>query len=672
MDKASVCTLDCPDTCSLTVTVEQGRIVRVRGSRANPFTHGAICRKVARYTGEFVHGARRLRTPLRRVGERGGDAFEPIGWEQALDLVHAGLQRAIERFGPQSVMPFNYAGPHGLLARDSMSLRFFHRLGATRLDRPPLCGGIIGTAYGATYGDTPSLPPEQLADAGLIVVWGNNVTVSNLHLARYIAAARRNGARLVVIDPRRLQIARKADLHLALRPGPDVVLAMALARELRVRGALDEAFIDRHVLGAEAYLEAVQTCTLEHAAAECGVAATAIARLAEWYAATPAAAIALGNGVERNRNGGAAVRAIGALPALTGKLGARSTGLMMGASRSSPLRKDRLQRPDLAPPATRCFNIVDVGRHLLDPDLDPPIAALMIYNHNPLIVHPDQNSMRRALSREDLFIVGADIAFTDSLRYADVVLPMSSSFEHADLFPAYGHDFLQRAEAVIDPVGESLPPSELFRRLAARFGFDDDPAFRDDDDALLDCVLDEAHPGLKGLRGSTLPLARAHAVHTPDASGHFAVQGTPSGCIELRSEGLAREFGCSLPAYRPLAGDYPLALISPASEQRITSTFGGVAACDATPPLVMHPTDALARGLAHGQRVRVWNDLGEVHLPLAVSDEVREGVVSSDKGAWLRTSDNGQTISALAPATRADLGGACYNDARVEVAALAP
>jgi anaerobic selenocysteine-containing dehydrogenase len=672
-ERPSVCPLDCPDTCSLSVTVEDDRIVAIRGSRANPYTAGVLCAKVPAYFPGFVHGPGRLTKPLRRVGSRGQGRFEPITWEAALDLIHDRCQAVIRAHGPQAILPLNYAGPHGALAGGSMDLRFFHRLGASLLDRQPLCGGIRREAWLGTYGPVPGIPPEQAARARLIVAWGNNVTWSNLHLVPPINRARKQGAKLVIVDPRRTKIAEQADLHLALRPGTDVVLAWALAAELERSGGLDRAFIERHVEGFEAFMGLARPWTLSEASRVCGVTETAIRTLAEWYQALSPAAISVGNGLERNQNGGSGVRAVFALPALAGKWGVPGGGLINSATFAFPKTPKRLGRPDLIPSGTRTLNIVDVGRHLLDPELRPPIKAVFIYNHNPLIVHPDQNRLRRGLEREDLFIVGCDVVMTDSLAYADVVLPAASHFEHDDLFAAYGQHWLQRAEPVIPRQGDALPNTEIFRRLAARFGFTD-PAFTASDADLMDEALDSSDARLGGVRPSRLPTDRA--LEMTFGGEEMVLFGnmrpaTASGKVELASAYLEQRFGARLPSWRPVTARHPLVLISPASDQRITSTFGGVRENEPPPPLEMHPADARARGLRPGQRVRVWNDLGEVRLPLLITDAVPPGVVCSLKGAWMRTSDNGQTISALCPAHHADLAeGACYNDARVEVAAL--
>ncbi len=671
VERPSVCPLDCPDTCSLSVTVDAGRITKIRGSRANPYTAGVLCAKVPESYPEFVHGPGRLTTPLRRVGKKGEGRFERITWEQALDEIHARVSSVIAEHGPQAVMPLNYGGPHGLLAGGSMDLRFFHRLGATLLDRGPLCGGIRSEAWAGTYGAAPGIPPEQVEASRLIIAWGYNVTWSGLHLTPIIDRARRNGAKLVVVDPKRTKIAERADLHLPIKPGTDVVLAWAIAAELERRGAIDRAFVERHVSGYEEYMERARRWTPAAAARECGLSQADVELLAEWYASVSPAAIAVGNGLERNQNGGSGVRAVFALPALAGKFGVRGGGLVNSARAAFPRTPAKLARPDLVPKGTRTLNIVDVGRHLTDPALSPPLKAIFVYNHNPLVVHPDQNRMRRGLAREDLFVVGSDVVMTDSLDYADIVLPACSHFEHDDLFAAYGTHWLQRAEPVIPPQGEALPNTEIFRRLAARFGFDD-PVFRASDAELMDDAVDGADARLGGVQPSRIPLDRALLMTFDGGEANLFANVFPktaSGKVELASPYLETKYGARLPDYRPFTSSYPLILITPASDKRTTSTFGGCTANAETPPLEIHPDDARARGLSDGMRVRVWNDLGEVHLPVRVTDSVPPGVVCSLKGAWMKTSDNGQTVSALAPTHHADIcGGACYNDTRVEVA----
>jgi anaerobic selenocysteine-containing dehydrogenase len=673
-ERAGVCTLDCPDTCSLTVTVEANRIVKVRGSRALPYTDGVICNKVAHHTGEFVHGSGRLRSPLKRVGARGSGRFERLSWEHALDEIHARVTAIIDRWGAQAVMPLNYAGPHGMLAYDSMSLRFFHRLGATQLFRGSMCGAVRNEAWAGTYGAVPGISPEAAAAAKLNIVWGNNATVTNLHLVRKIRASKRLGGRLAVIDPLRTKIAEQADLHLAPRPSTDVLLGLALAVELEALGAHNRAFIAEHVSGYDEFMHVARAWPVEKAADACGVRAADIRRLARWMAEADPLVIAPGNGLERGRNGGSGIRAAIALPALLGKLGAKS-GVVLCARFAFPKTPAKLTRPDLLPAGTRTLNILDIGRHLERDDIDPPLRALFIYNHNPIVVHPDQNRMKKGLLREDIFLVGVEVAMTESMQHCDIVLPAATNFECADLYPAYGHHWLQRAEAVIPPTGEALPNTEIFRRLAARFGFED-ACFKADDHELMDDAVDGAHPRLHGVKPSELPtgeaLRMAAADGRPLALFDNVLPATPSGRIELASDLLAEHWGAQarLPSFRPRAPKFPLALISPASDKRISSTLlGAHAAPSDAPPLRMHPQDARARGLETAAFVRVWNDLGCVILPLAITDAISPGVVASEKGAWLATSPTGQTISALVSADdRADLAlGACYNDTGVEV-----
>ncbi|MGD9617637.1 MAG: molybdopterin-dependent oxidoreductase [Alphaproteobacteria bacterium] len=672
----SVCTFDCPDTCSLTVTVDAGRITKVRGSDAMPFTDGVICSKVARDMTAFVHGPQRLLHPLRRVGVKGSGQFERISWQAALDEIQHRVGKVIGRWGPEAVAPFNYAGPHGLLAYDSMSLRFFHKLGASIVYRRGLCGGVRSEAWAGTYGAVAGCPPEFAEHAMLNILWGNNATVTNLHLVRCVRRAKRRGGRLVVIDPLRTKIAEQADLHVANLPGTDVLLAWALATELERMGAFDDKFIAANVLGCDAFMARAREWPAARAAAACGVPESQILTLAEWLAEADPLVMAPGNGLERGRNGGSGIRAAIALPALLGKLG-KDSGIALGAGNAFPKTLAKLQRPDLAPPGTRTLDLVDFGRHLVEDDIDPPLRALFIYNHNPIVVHPDQNRMRRGLARDDIFSVGIEVAMTESMAHCDIVLPAATHFEYPDLYAAYGQHWLQRAEAVIPPLGESLPNTEIFRRMAARFGFDD-PCFKASDAELMDEAVDAADPRLGGTRPREISTGKAVPMTASDGKPMVLFENvfpsTPSGKVELKSEVLATRWGdgALYPEWReqPAASAYPLLLISPASDKRISSTLGSIGGSQQAPPLMMHPEDAAMRGLTAGD-VKVWNERGEVILPLQVTDKVPRGVVASEKGAWLSTSRTGQTISALVSAdTRADIAlGACFNDTRVEVAA---
>lgn len=516
-------------------------------------------------------------------------------------------------------MPFNYAGPHGELAGGSMDRRFFHKLGATLLDRGPLCGAVRGTAYTSLYGVAAGMPPEQAAHSDLIVVWGNNVTVSNLHLMRVIKKARSDGAKLVIIDPRRTKIAEQCDLFLQINPGSDVVLAMAVAAELERRHALDNDFIVQWTVGFGAYIAAARHYTIDDVISLCGLTVVEFKKLVDLYVAVRSVGVSLGNGIERGRSGGSGLRAAMALQALTGNHGRLGAGVLAKSGLASPKTTDRLQRPDLIPEGTRTFNIVDVAGKLLDPTLDPPVMATMIYNHNPVCTHPDQKRMVEALSRPDLFIAGCDVVMTDSMAFADVILPAASHFEYADIYGAYGQNYVQRAEPVIACVGESLPNTEIFRRLSARFGFDD-PLFRDTDEDLMDAAFDGNDERMKGLSPSAIPTNRALTMTPGDGVESIMCQtvfpATASGKIELYSDDLEQRFGYGVPRFEPVKKSGEFVLISPSSSKRTNATFGSCDASDSVEIVEMNPADATRCNLAEGTIVRVSNAQGNVALAL--------------------------------------------------------
>lgn len=668
----SVCPLDCPDTCSLSVTVTDDCVMEVRGSAVNPYTDGVICNKVSRYYPEFVHGSARLRTPLQRVGRRGEDNFSPISWDAAIDLVYQGFNQAIDKFGPQSVMPFNYAGPHGELAGGSMDRRFFYKMGATLLNRGPLCGAVRGAAYTSLYGAAPGMPPEQAERADLIVVWGNNITVSNLHLARVLKKARGKDARVIIIDPKRIKIAEQCHLHLMIQPGSDVILAMATAAELERRGVLDLPFIDEWTLGFDSYMAQARQYTMSDVENICGLSASEFDAFCSMYASATTVAASFGNGIERGRSGGSGLRAAMALQALTGNHGRPGAGVIAKAGLATPKTTDQLQRLDLIPPGTRSFNIVDVPDKLLDSSLDTPVNAIMIYNHNPICVHPHQAKMIEALSRDDLFIAGSDIVMTDSMRYCDVILPAASHFEYDDIYGSYGQNYLQRASAVIPCVGDSLPNTEIFRRLSARFGYDD-AMFRETDDELINSAIDINDPRLEGFLPSRIPLDKALKMNAPDGNDAIMcktiVPATASGKIELYSNDLEQRFGYGVPRFEPVVKSKPFVLITPSSSKRTNATFGGCKDSHAMEVVEMNPADANAKKLKSGEVVSVWNEQGKVQLSLLVSQATRPGVLYSPKGTWLRTSDTGQSVNVLIPSDiRTDIeSGACYNETFVDV-----
>lgn len=668
----SVCPLDCPDTCSLNVTVVGDQITAVKGSDANPYTAGVICNKVVRSYPDFVHGNKRLTHPMKRTGLRGSGQFERITWDEALEIIHTQFSDAIAKHGAETILPFNYAGPHGELAGGSMDRRFFYKLGATLLNRGPLCGAVRGTAYSSLYGASPGMPPEQAVHADLILVWGNNVTVSNLHMTRILKEVRSKGARVVVIDPKRIKQAEQADMHIHIQPGTDVVLAMALAAELERREALNMGFIAEWTEGFDAFMAQARQYSVQDVQAICRISADQFHQLADWIIAADKMATSLGNGMERGRSGGSGLRAAMALQALTGQHGRLGAGVVAKSGLSVPKTTDRLQGTHLIREGTRVLNIVDLAEKLQDETLDPPIMATLIYNHNPVATHPDQANMIKALMREDLFVAGCDVAMTDSMMLCDVILPACTHFEHDDIFGAYGQNYLQRAEPVIPPVGESLPNTEIFRRLAAKFGFDG-PEFLTSDRDLMDQAMDAAHPQLKGTAPSQIAVDRAIAMRQRDGREMIMCDtvhpATPSGKIELFSQDLEDRFGYGVPRFEPVPQDRRFALITPSSAKRTNATFGGHADSLRPEVIEMNPADARDLGMADGDAVTVFNGQGEVTFTLSVTDATRPGVLYSPKGTWRATSATGLTANALIPAgIRTDIeDGACYNETFVDV-----
>jgi anaerobic selenocysteine-containing dehydrogenase len=659
----SVCPLDCPDTCSLSVTVEDGRITAVDGSRRNPFTDGFICAKVRRYP-ERVYSPLRVRHPQRRVGAKGDGRFERISWDDAIGIIAERFARIIAADGAEAILPYHYGGSNGVFGEGAADARFFHRLGASELLRT-ICAAPTGTVARGMYGTMGGVPPADYRLARAIVLWGVNPSATSIHLIPHVRAAQRAGAFVAVVDPCRTPLARAATLHLAPRPGTDAPLALAMLHELVRRGWVDRAFLAAHANGFEALATRAAEWPLERAAAECDVPARDIAALVEAYAAATPAVVRCGWGVERNRNGGQAVRAILALPAVAGKFGARGGGFTMSLSRAFPINATALARPDLARRAVRQINMVQLGRVLTEPQR-PPIRALFVYNANPVAMTPDQNRVLAGLAREELFTVVHEQVHTDTARFADVLLPATTVFEQRELHKSYGHYLLQYSEPVIDPVDESLSNPELFARLARAMDFDEPQLAATDADLLQDALdVDRARFG--GADADHVRRTRAVPVHF--GGGADLVQfgtdfpTTASTRIEL-----------SPPAWEKVAyvsphGARPLVLLSPASGKTINSIFGEFNLPH--PRLAMHPDDAAARAIRDGAPVRVFNDLGEVHVPAHLTRDVRPGVVTLPKGLWRSSTLNGSTATALVPDELTDIGaGACFNDARVDVAPL--
>jgi anaerobic selenocysteine-containing dehydrogenase len=655
----TACPLDCPDSCSLSVNVSGGRVVSVDGSRRNPVTEGYICAKVRRFP-DRMYGPLRLQHPAVRVGPKGNAAFSRITWDEAIDLAATRMREARDTSGGESILPFSYGGSNGLLTQDTTDARFFRRLGSSRLARN-VCAAPTGAAALGLYGKMPSVTYQDYVHARLIVVWGANPSVSGIHLVPFIQEARKRGAKLVVVDPRVTTLARQADLHVPLRPGSDLPVALALHRHLFESGAADDAFLERHTNGATRLRERASEWTFERAASEAGVQASTIRELAEMYAAVTPALIRCGWGLERNRNGGSAVAAVLALPAVAGKFGVRGGGYALSNSAAWSIERTWIGADE---PDTRVVNMNHLGRTLTG-DATPPVKVLFVYNCNPVATVPHQNLILQGLAREDLFTIVFDQVMTDTAAYADLVLPATTFLETYDLARAYGPISLQMVQPVVDAVGESRSNPEVFGQLLAALDLEGAEGPQGELETLLQ-VLDQ----LPGSTGDDLRNQRAPSPSFGTAPVQFVdvFPRTPDGKVDLFPEELERESKAGLYRFLPDPGTdrYPLALISPSSDRTINSTLGELGRPEAA--LVMHPLDSRARGLEEGASVRIFNERGEVLCQLSIEPSVRPGTVVLPKGLWRSSTTNRFTSTALAPDDLSDVGaGACFNDARVQV-----
>ena len=660
---STACPLDCPDSCSLSVSLSDGRVVALDGGEANPVTGGFICGKVRRF-GQRLYGPDRLLRPGVRLGPPGSGEFRWVSWEEALARVADAMRDARDRWGAESVLPYCYGGSNGLLTQDTTDARLFRRFGASRLART-LCASTTGAANQALYGKMPSVTYADYAYAKLIVVWGANPSASGIHLVPYIREAQRAGASLVVVDPRATPLARLADLHLAIKPGTDVAVALALHRHLFESGLADEAFLEAHTTGAGALRERAREWTFERAAGVAGLEPAAIARLAGMYAEASPAVIRCGWGLERNRNGGNAAAAILALPAVAGKFGVRGGGYTLSNSGSWGITKSWIGASE---PPTRIVNMNHLGRVLTGP-LDPPVKVLFVYNCNPLATAPHQNLVRQGLERDDLTTVVFDQVMTDTARYADIVLPATTFLEQYDFARAYGPISLQMVRPVVDAAGEARPNVDVFAELEARLGLDEPDEPRDELEMMLR-VMDGLPEGVGEALRADAPAAPPFGTAPVQFVDVFPR--TPDGRVRLFPEDLDREAPLGLYTYQPdpATNRYPLALISPSNEKAISSSLYELVR--KTAELMIHPDDAHARDVGEGDTVRVFNDLGTVTCHAAVSPAVRPGTVALPKGLWTRHTLNGSTSNALTPDTLSDIGaGACFNDARVQVERVA-
>jgi len=670
------------------VTVEDGRAVRIHGNPDHPPTHGALCTKVSRYVERTYHPDRVLR-PLKRVGPKGSGTFAPVSWDEALDDIAARLKAIAGADGAdaEAIVPYSYCGTMGMVQGESMAARFFHRLGASLLDRT-ICSSAGGEALAATYGAKVGMHVEHYAESRLIVIWGSNSITSNLHFWTLALQARRAGAKLVCIDPRRTDTAEKCHEHIALLPGSDGALALGVMHELIANDWLDHDYIDRHVDGWPALRERALQWPPERAAAVCGIPVEQVRSLARDYGTTRPAAIRLNYGMQRVRGGGNATRLIGLLPCLVGAWRERAGGLLLSASGwFAPIRDDAaLQRPDLlAGRRPRTINMSTIGDDLLRDNgtlcadgtpFGPRIEALVVYNSNPVAVAPDSTRVARGFAREDLFTVVLEHFMTDTADLADYVLPATTQIEHLDVHTSYGHTYAMINEPAIAPLGEAKPNTQIFRELAARMGFDD-ACFLDDDEALARIAFRPAAAGgvdftaLRAQGWVKLDIAEA-----PFAEGRFP---SASGKARVDVPGLGvpdhvanHESAASTPE---LARRFPLAMISPPARNFLNSSFVNVTslrAIEGEPVLEISAPDAAARGIGDGQRVRIFNDRGSIACKAIVGDRARPGVVNGLGVWWRKLAADGKNGNELTHQRLTDIGrGPSFYDCLVEVEAAA-
>jgi anaerobic selenocysteine-containing dehydrogenase len=693
------CAHDCPDTCAMLVTVENGVATQVRGDPDHPFTRGGLCVKVNDYT-THTYSPDRVLYPLRRVGPKGEGRFERISWDAALDEIAERFTAISDEYGGQAILPYSYLGTEGILNGLTVGDPFFHRLGATVSERTFCDSGGI-TAYLMTLGPAAGMDPESFVHSNYIILWACNVRSTNLHMWPFIKQAQDRGAKVVVIDPLRHRTAQSADWYIPIRPGTDGALALAMMHVIINEGLVDKDYVAAHTVGFEELSERVQEYPPERASQLTGIPAEDIVRLAREYATTPPAAIRIGVALERHAGGGQAVRAVSSLPALVGAWRHVGGGILTMPLWAFPLRWDVLSRPELIRPGTRVLNQWLLGPALTgELGLDPPIKGLFVYNSNPVVVAPQQEKTLAGLRREDLFTVVSEQFLTDTADYADIVLPATTQLEQFDIMFSWGHCYVSVNNPAIEPLGEAVPNVEMFRRLSERLGHDDD-WYRLAPEEMARQVYDWSAPAMEGITLERLQEQGWARLNLPDPDHYapFAEGGfpTPSGKCEFKSSMAEMAGNIVVPVFRegynefqpggtvdpvphyiPPAEDgdgspYPLFMLSPKAHAFLNSQYGNMPyqrRVQGEQSVVMHADDAEARGVEEGQPVRVFNDQGEITgiARIGAGDQVARGVIVCPVGHW-RKVEGGPTANAISRTAFADIGNApTFSDTRVEVA----
>ncbi len=659
--KRSVCSHDCPDTCGLVVGVEGGRVVSVKGDPDHPFTRGAICPKVKQY-GERVHSPLRIQHPLRRTGPKGEGAFERISWDEALDEIVDRYRGIISQLGGEAILPYSYAGTMGVIQFHA-GHPFFHKLGASRLKRT-ICSAAAEAGFGASMGSIPTTDIESTVHSDLIIIWGSNTLSTNMHAWPFFLKAREKGAKIVAIDPYENRTAKRADVHIKLRPGTDAALALGLMHVLVRKGFLDEPFIKAHGIGFERLRPRLEQYTPKRVAEITGVSEDQIEALAIRYGGARAPYIRTGWGPARQRKGGMAMRTIALLPALVGSLHKKGGGITRSTSQAFRFNMEAVLQESLDITSPRSINMVQLGSALTNLS-DPPVKALHVYHSNPAVVAPESARVLEGLQREDLFTVVHEVVMSETALFADLVLPGATSMECTDIYRSYGHYHLQMAHPVIAPVGESRSALSIFQDLARRFGFED-ACFRQSETEIIEGLLATDSPYLNGITLDRLMPGRPVRLLAPDQIFENGF-GTPSGKIEFYSESMANMGLDPLPNGAPSIDEqgenrFKLQLITPPRHQFLNSTFNEIdelqtGAGPAT--LMIHPVDAGARGIEDNMVVRVHNDRGEVFLTARVTGRTLPGVTVAEGIYWPRFMVGNKGINQLTSQALTDMGESC-------------
>jgi anaerobic selenocysteine-containing dehydrogenase len=670
------CPHDCPDTCSLLTTVQDGVAIKVQGNPNHPLTDGVLCTKVSRYTERTYHPDRVLH-PLKRVGPKGSGQFKQVSWDEALSDIATRLKSIADKH-PERILPYSYAGTMGMVQGESIAMRFFNLLGAAKLDRT-ICSSAGSEALAQTFGSKVGMKVQHFAESKLILIWGSNVITSSVHFWRIAQEAKRQGAKLVCIDPRRTETADKCDVHLALKPGTDAALALALMHELITHDWLDHDYIAQHTLGFEALRERALQWPPERAAEVCGLKVQDIRQLAHDYAHTRPAAIRLNYGIQRSRGGGNAVRAVACLPALIGAWRHRAGGVVLSASGHALHNGAALQRHDLHTHTNSpLINMSTIGDALNTQGL---VEALVVYNSNPVAVAPESAKVVKGFARDDLFTVVLEHFMTDTADHADYVLPATTQLEHWDIHNSYGHTDMVLNRPAIAPMGEAKTNTQIFRELASRMGMDS-PLLQEDDESLCRLALQNPRNLQSAAPVTWDALLKDGFAHWPVSDAPFANGGFPtvSGKCEFFSERLAALGQDGLPDYLPnyepanAQASYPLAMISPPARNFLNSSFVNVKSLrdmEGEPFLEIHPDDAATRQVKDGMMVRVFNDRGSYECKAQITTRAQPGMVVGLGIWWRKLGTDGKNVNELTSQRLTDMGRApVFYDCAVQVETL--